>query len=392
MIQDIDTSNSGDMNQPVKNVLDLPDSVPSLSSFYLYLTDGCNLACQHCWITPTCVNGAVAAACLDFERLEAAVAEAKPLGLNSVKLTGGEPTLHPEFLRIADFLAGSGLRVTMETNGTLIDSQMAHHLYEVSKLSHIAVSLDSPEAEQHDRFRSKKGAYDATVQGLRHLVDAGFKPQIIMSVYRDNYDRVETLIELAVQLGVGSVKFNPITASGRGATMHAQGLGLSFEQTMDLVRRIRGHMQARYPIRLSLMTPPALCTVGEILRQKNDGGSCNVRHILGILGTGQMALCGIGRNVPDLCFGQLGKDSVRDVWIAHPTLVKMREELDSPYPGLCGDCIHAKRCLTHCPAMNFEATGHLIAVSPLCAEAEKRGIFPNSRRISGFDMQDKCRL
>ncbi len=363
--------------------MNLPEGVPPLRTFYLYLSDGCNLRCRHCWITPTFVQGKpVPAECLDYDLLKAAVAEAKPMGLKAAKLTGGEPTLHPEFRRIADLLSEEGLSLTMETNGTLIDAKMARHLREVNKLSHVAVSLDSTDVNQHDRFRGKRGAHADTVRGLQHLVEAGFRPQIIMSVFRENLEQVEPMIALALRLGVGSVKFNPVTTSGRGAELHAQGLALSFEEMMDLAHRVRGPLQDRVPIRLCLMLPPALSTVREILREKSGGGSCHVRHILGILGSGEMALCGIGRNIPELCFGRLGKDSVRDVWISHPTLVRMRQDLDGVYPGLCGDCVHAKRCLTHCVAMNYEANGSLVSVSPLCAEAEQRGMFPDSRRVT----------
>lgn len=363
--------------------LDLPPDVPALRVFYLYLSAGCNLNCRHCWITPTFVNGRpVPAEYLDIERLKDAVAEAKPLGLTAAKLTGGEPTLHPDFVKIVDLLTEQELTLTMETNGTLIDRDLARHLHDRNKLSHVAVSLDSPDPDWHDRFRGKHGAFDDAVRGITHLVEAGFRPQIIMSVCRDNVDRIEDLIALAVRLGAGSVKFNPVTPSGRGAEMHRKGQGLAFEELLALTHRIRGPIQERSPIHLCTMVPPALLTVGEILRQRGSGGACHVRHILGLLGTGEMALCGVGRNIPDLCFGSLGKDSVHEVWTTHPTLLQMRRDLDGPFPGLCGDCIHAKRCLTHCLAMNYEATGRLVNVSPLCTQAEQRGLFPATRRLT----------
>ncbi len=362
--------------------LELPPDVPALRTLYLYLSAGCNLHCRHCWITPTFVNGKpVPAECLEFKALENAVAEAKPLGLSSAKLTGGEPTLHPEFVRIVDFLADQDLRMTMETNGTLIDRNLAKHLSE-KKLSHVAVSLDSADPAWHDRFRGRRGAFEDAVRGVGHLVEAGFRPQIIMAVCRENLDHIEALIALAQKVGAGSVKFNPVTASGRGAEMHSDGVGLSFDEHLALTHRIRGELQDRFPIHLCIMVPPALLTVKEILRYKGSGGGCHVRHILGVLGTGEMALCGVGRNVPELCFGMLGKDRLRDVWMSHPTLIELRKDLNGPFPGLCGDCVHAKRCLTHCVAINYEMTGKLVNVSPLCAEAEQQGVFPVSRRIS----------
>lgn len=304
------------------------------------------------------------------------------MGLLAAKLTGGEPVLHPDFLRIADLLTEENLEITMETNATLIDQAMANHLCKNTKLSHIAVSLDSPNAQQHDLFRGKRGAFDDAVRGFGHLVSAGFRPQIIMSVDRENVERIEALIELAISLGAESVKFNPVMPSGRGAEIHSQGKALGFDELLELTHRIRGPLQDRYDIHLSSMVPPAMVTVRELLRYGSDGSGCNVRHILGILGTGEMALCGIGRNIPELCFGMLGKDSLREVWTAHPTLRRMRKDLAGPLPSVCGDCIHAVRCQTYCLAENYEATGRLVNVSPLCAEAELRGQFPSTRRIS----------
>lgn len=382
MTQAVDACDGLGDTIPAPVAVDLPEGVPALRTFYLYLSSGCNLHCRHCWITPTFVNGNPAAGeCIDFELLKAAVAEAKPMGLSATKLTGGEPVLHPEFLRIVDFLAEENINITLETNGTLIDEAMANHL-RAAGLSFIAVSLDSPDPQQHDRFRGVKGAFDAAVRGFKFLVASGFRPQIIMSVDRENLDRVESLIELAISLGAGSVKFNPVTPSGRGAKLHHQGKGLDFDQLLELHHRIRGPLQDRYSLYLSSMVPPALLTVGELLRSGGAGGSCHVLHILGILGTGEMALCGIGRNISELCFGMLGKDSLRKVWTKHPTLQQMRQDMAGLLPGICGDCVHAGRCQTHCLAQNYEATGKLVNVSSLCAEAEKRGQFPATRRIS----------
>ena len=362
---------------------DLPPDVPALKMFYLYLSAGCNLCCRHCWITPTFVHGKpVPAECLDFALLEGAVAEAKPLGLSSAKLTGGEPTLHPRFRDVVDFLTAQGLELSMETNGTLIDRDLAVHLRKQTGLKRVSVSLDSPDAAEHDRFRGVPGAFADAVRGIGHLVAAGLRPQIIMSVYRGNLERIDGLIELALKLGAVSVKFNPVTHSGRGAEMHRQGQGLDFDEWLALIRRVRGPLRERYPIHLNAMVPPALSTVKELLRYGGEGGGCHVRHILGILGTGEMALCGIGRNLPELCFGKLGRDSLREVWMNHPVLRQMRKDLAGPYPDICGDCLHAGRCMTHCLAQNYEANGKLVSPSPLCAEAVRRGVFPPTRRAS----------
>jgi SynChlorMet cassette radical SAM/SPASM protein ScmF len=366
--------------------IDLPEGVPPLHTFYLYLTNGCNLSCRHCWITPAFVNGKPTPGdCLDIDLLKIAVSEGKKLGLADAKLTGGEPILHPCFVEIVDYLSTENIKMIMETNATLIDAGLAKHLKNNTTMWFVSTSLDSAKPEKHDRFRGMDGAFQSTIKGIGHLVDAGYKPQIIMCLHRGNINEVEDVIKLAISLGVGSVKFNPVTPTGRGKIMDKKGETLDFDETINLIHFIRGELQDRYSISLFISTPPAMSSIGEILREKRAGGICRVQNILGILGNGEMALCGIGRNIPELCFGCLGKDSLRDIWESHPTLVGLRQELNSDYPGICGDCIHDKRCLTQCVAMNYVRTGKLINPDFLCAESEHRGVFPMTRKRSYRD-------
>lgn len=373
------TCNPETINVATATLPSLPEGVPPLLSFYLYLTTGCNLRCRHCWITPTFVDGQPAPGeFLDLALLRRAVAEAKPLGLQSVKLTGGEPLLHPQFTAITDFLTAEGLEMDMETNGTLLDSALARHLHDHTRLISISVSIDGPDAEVHDPFRGVAGSFDAALRGLRCLVEAGYRPQVIMSIHRGNVERIEEVVELAVRLGAGSVKFNPVTPTGRGQGMQERGETFDPEEVLELAHFVRGELQQRTPIRLILCTPLALYTAAELARRGPDG-ACHVRHILGILGSGEMALCGIGRTIPELCFGNLRDASVAEVWYNHPMLRRLRRELDEEYPGICGRCIHAPRCLTYCPALNYQDSGRLISPSWLCAEAAARGQFPASR-------------
>lgn len=361
----------------------LPEDVPPLTTFYLYMVSGCNLHCQHCWIVPTYVQGKPSPGeYLTLEQLRLAVAQAKPLGLQSAKLTGGEPMLHPQFVEVVDLLTAEGLSLTMETNGTLVDADLARHLKNNTSLSFISVSLDGPSPEVHDPFRGVRGSFDAAVRGLRHLVDAGFRPQVIMSLHRGNVEYIEEVVQLAVELGTASVKFNPVVRTGRAIELYEKHQGLDVSKILQIAHWIRGDLQRRTPIRLMLATPPALYSVGELLQHAQDG-QCRVLNILGILGSGEMALCGIGQTIPDLCFGRLGEVSVAEVWLDNPVLRQLRADLTSSYPDLCGRCLHAGRCLTYCVAHNYQDTGRLVTPAQLCAEAYERGLFPASRLREG---------
>lgn len=364
-----------------ENSLDLPDGVPYLRSLYLYMTSGCNLCCKHCWINPSYESGRPAPGeYINLEQLKLAVPVAKTLGLTQAKLTGGEPLLHPQFIDIVDYLTTQELSLTMETNGTLFSRDIAFHLKTNTRMWHISVSLDSPRAEYHDKFRGVAGAFDNTIRGIKHLVDVGFKPQVIMCPHQQNLHEISELVNLAVELGVGSVKFNPISGIGRGKAMKEGGSGLNLDEVMTLTDYINNELQPHCSIPLICLLPPALNSIDRLLQARNLGGTCGVLNVLGILGSGEMALCGIGRTVRELCFGSLEKDDLKDVWVSHPKLLELRTGMAGKYPGVCGNCIHSSRCLMHCIALNYVENGAVISPDPMCTEADLRGFFPNSRR------------
>jgi len=375
---------------PVPSPLDLPEGVPALRAFYLYMSNTCNLRCRHCWITPGFGDGKETPGdFVDPEALRQAVVEAKPLGLCSVKLTGGEPMLHPRFMEIADLLTAEGMHMDMETNGTLMTAEKARHLKEKTSVTFISVSLDAPDARSHDSFRGVPGAFDAAVRGLDCLVNAGYRNcQVIMSVHKGNRHQVEEVVALAAAHGANSVKFNPVTRTGRGAAMEESGEVMDYDEHLAFARYVSTELRPKARVGVILNMPPALSSMRDLLRTHGRTGDCGVLRILGVLGNGDIALCGIGRTVPELVYGKLGRDSIRDIWFSNPTILGLRRALTDvdALPLPCAKCLFVRTCRTGCVANNYTESGSLIAPTWLCAEAERRGVFPGKRaqrRTSG---------
>jgi SynChlorMet cassette radical SAM/SPASM protein ScmF len=290
--------------------------------------------------------------------------------------------LHPQFKEVVELLTAEGLSMNMETNGTLMTREMAHFLKEKSKVGFISVSIDSPVPAEHDAFRGVKGAFDAAIRGLDFLVEAGYTNcQVIMAVHRGNRHQMEALVNLAAKHKAESVKFNPVTRTGRGIGMHERGEALNFSEYMEFSRYVNEELRPKAPITVFLSMPPALTPFSELWRTNGKSCDCGVSGILGILGSGEIALCGIGQTIPELVYGHLGKDGIREIWLNHPVILGLRRDLQnfSEYPGICGSCIHAKSCRTGCVANNYGYGGKLVSPPWLCDEAERRGVFPKNR-------------
>ncbi len=354
-------------------------AVPRLEVLYFYLTEGCNLRCRHCWIAPSYQTGKNQYRALEPDLFRHIVKQAKALGLTGVKLSGGEPLMHPRIGEILEYIRSEKLGLTVETNGTFCTASLARDLVRCG-VRHVSVSLDGADAETHEWVRGVRGCYDAAVSGIRNLVEAGIRPQVIMTLMRKNADQIEAVVRLAESLGASSVKFNIVQPSARGIQMHRNGETLSIAELVQCGEWIENHLSAFAGIRLYHSHPKAFRSLGRMYGKQGDAcGNCNVIHILGVLADGSYALCGIGETVPELVFGHASRDHLDDLWHGNAVLEEIREGLPDRLGGICGDCLMKKACQGYCIAQNFNATRNLWAPFWYCEEAGRLGLFPASR-------------
>ena len=350
-----------------------------LNQIYFYLTEGCNLRCRHCWIAPKYQSEGEKATALDLELFRHIVDQAKPMGLSAVKLSGGEPLIHPQISEILDYLLGQDLTVTIESNGIACTTELAAKI-RACKNPSVSVSLDGSDAATHEWMRGVEGCFDATVRGIKNLVDAGFRPQVIMSLLRRNKGQMEDLVRLAESLGAGSVKFNMVQPTARGERLHEAGETLLIEELVQLGQWVESDLSASTSLQLFYSHPTAFRPLNRMFGHQADGcGQCGIFGILGVLGDGSYALCGIGETVPDLVFGHADRDRLEDVWNGNPVLQELREGLPSRLQGICSECLMKSVCLGNCIAQNFYRSKSLWGPNWYCEEAAKRDLFPNTR-------------
>jgi len=352
-----------------------------LRSIYFYLTPECNLACRHCWIAPTFQNVRTAEKYIPLTLVSSVILQALPLGLTSIKLTGGEPLLHPGVLEILGMAREHCLEVNVETNGTLVTTEFARALAGAER-GFVSVSLDGADARTHEWVRGVPGSFYRACEGIRLLVEAGLKPQVIMSLFRRNVDQIAPLVAMAGEMGAGSVKFNIIQPTARGVRVHEEGEALSIRELIEISRWIEGSLSREAGLPLHVCTPPAFRPLGSLFGAGGAGcGRCTIRSIIGVLGDGSYALCGIGETTPEMVFGHAARDSLETVWRTHPVIAEIRDGLPDRLKGICGACAMKGVCLGSCLAQNYSGSRDLWAPFWFCERARKEGLFPATRRI-----------
>ena len=351
-----------------------------LQTLYFYLTGDCNLACRHCWISPDYQRTAVSHSGLDYDLFKSIIAEAEPLGLTSVKLTGGEPLIHPRIGDILSFIQGEDLGLTIESNGIALTPALALQISE-SKNPFLSISLDGSDAATHEWVRGVPGSFDLAVNGIRTAVDAGIRPQVIMTIMRRNVHQTESLIELARDLGAGSVKINVLQPTARGKSLHEQGENLTIGELVTLGSWIEQDIADTASLPVIFGHPHAFRPLGRMFQGNCSCGTCNIHHILGVLHDGSYALCGVGATVPEMVFGHAGRDRLSEVWCRNRVVQQIREGIPASLKGICHDCALKHLCLGSCVAQNFVSTGDLFAPFWYCHEAAREGVFPSSRLL-----------
>lgn len=353
-----------------------------LQRIYFYLTADRNLRCRHCWIAPDFQATNASSAYLPLDLFKSIIAEAKPLGLVGVKLTGGEPLLHPQILAILEHIRAEGLELGIETNGVLCTPEVAKAIA-TCKVAQVSVSLDGADAETHEWVRGVDGCFDDALTGIKNLVDVGLRPQIIMTIMRRNRGQIEAMIELAKSMKANSVKFNIVTPTERGVVMHKSGESIDVKELLEIGEWMENTLSKTAGIPLHYSHPMAFRPMSNMF----GGGLCGVCaifNIIGVLANGTYAMCGIGESVPELTCGNAATHRLKDVWENAAFICELRKGLPEKLEGICSECMMKKLCLGSCVAQNYYRQHSLWAPYWYCEEAQTRGLFPVSRLHERF--------
>jgi SynChlorMet cassette radical SAM/SPASM protein ScmF len=234
-----------------------------LNQLYFYLTAGCNLACRHCWISPAFQGEGRPSPELPVNLFHSIIEQARQMGLSAVKLTGGEPLLHSRIFDLIRGIRQENLVLTLETNGVLCTPELAREI-SAGREPFVSVSLDGATAGTHEWVRGVPGSFDAAVRGIRNLVAAGVRPQVIMTIMRRNQGEMEPLVRLAERLGASSVKFNVIQPTARGEKMHEAGEALTVRELVELGDWVENFLSTETSLLVYFSHPAAFRPLGKM--------------------------------------------------------------------------------------------------------------------------------
>lgn len=182
-----------------------------LSGLYLEITSQCNAHCPYCY-NRSGTDGSH----MDSQMLYRLLDEAIEARVGNIAVSGGEPSLHPEFIPFLNACATAGVHTTVITNARFADDERC---IEALRHSNVQITLDQVSGALNDAYRGT-GSFRAIKKTFLALARSGHAGRRIMrvNIVKENQLFLETFISLAKQWCATDISFHFLQRSGRDET------------------------------------------------------------------------------------------------------------------------------------------------------------------------------
>lgn len=201
------------------------------------LTPRCNFNCPMCYVHLTKEEQEKRGRELTTEEWLQIGREAKDAGTVFLLLTGGEPTLRPDFPELFHKLKEMGMMISINSNGLLLDGKLLE-LFRNDPPTRINISLYGTSNETYEQLCGVP-AYDRVIGNIRALREAGVDVKVNMSVTPANSSDMQSVYETAKELRIHTqatpYMFPPVR-------LHPEMRGTNFRMSAEEA----GRVQAQY--------------------------------------------------------------------------------------------------------------------------------------------------
>lgn len=163
------------------------------------LTARCNFNCPMCYVHLSAEEQQRRGRELTAEEWIEIAEQAKQEGTVFLLLTGGEPTVHPEFVKIYERLSAMGFYLSLNSNGRLLEGDLLE-LFKRKPPERLNITLY---AVDNEGYRKQCGvpAYDRVVRNIRALRQAGIFVRVNLTITPANQEEMAELVAKGQELG-----------------------------------------------------------------------------------------------------------------------------------------------------------------------------------------------
>ena len=163
-----------------------------LKDLRISVTDRCNFRCRYCMPRERFNEDHTflpKRAFLSFEEIEKVVRSSISLGLEKVRITGGEPLLRKNLPELIEKLSKLDIEIALTTNASLL-KKYAKPL-RLAGLDRVTISLDALDPELHKQMSDSKIPIESILEGIDEAVRVGLSPVKINCVVQKGVNEEE---------------------------------------------------------------------------------------------------------------------------------------------------------------------------------------------------------
>ena len=327
------------------------------SSLIAELTYQCPLHCPYC-SNPVEIGGRRYRQELTTEDWVRTFRQARALGVLQLALTGGEPMLRRDLEELCAGARDAGLYSSLITAGTLFDPERARALKDAG-LDHVQISIQSPDPEENDRIGHNR-SFDKKIAAARLAKELDFPLTLNCVLHRQNLDRIEEVLQLALDLGAQRLELANTQYYG-WAVLNQEALLPTWEQLRrgeEAVQRFRERVGAKVEV---LWVLPDLY---EDLPKPCMGGWGRTAMV--VAPNGEVLPCQAAATIPDLEFASVREHPLEWIWNESDAFTRFRgtDWMQEP----CRTCPigHQEVDWGGCRCQALRLTGDPAAADPVC--------------------------
>ncbi|MBC8460000.1 MAG: putative heme d1 biosynthesis radical SAM protein NirJ2 [Deltaproteobacteria bacterium] len=317
------------------------------------VTNECDLRCVHCYRDA----GEKMKEELNTQEGKALLQQIAQAGFKIMIFSGGEPLMREDIFELVEYATQLGLRPVFGTNGILISPEIAQRL-KSSGAAAMGISLDSIHPEKHDEFRGLPGAFQKTIKGIKNCREAGLKFQIHTTVIDWNYDEIEYITDMAIELGASAHHVFFLVPTGRAVSLTENIM--KAEKYEQLLHRII-ERQKEVPIELKPTCAPQFMRIAKqrgVEMRFQRGCIAGISYCL-INPKGDVQPCAY----LDIKLGNVREIPFTEIWKNNPILKELRT---MNYTGACGVCKYKDICGGCRARAAYYHDGDYMAEEPWC--------------------------
>ncbi|MEI6498440.1 MAG: radical SAM protein [bacterium] len=250
--------------------------------------------------------------------------EAIALGVESVNISGGEPTLYSQLFDLINICKAKSMKVNLKSNGYLIDKKFSQKLGH-TKLDSCTISIYSHNEFVHDEIKGVNGSYRASIAAIKYLTEEGIGTCLQTVLTKEMLENFDQFLKWASGLNIGILFLSYLEGSSNEHRPSESKINDFIDIMIPKSKEILKKALIDKPIllKLSLDAMDGLFRFGDVSVAQIAKGIYNPPTLAGcgrnysmaiLLNNGEIHPCNAVEYFSEPVMGDLNKTSFTEAW------------------------------------------------------------------------------